>query len=645
MKFAKYWLAVVVFTGLSACGGGGGNPGTSSGAVVATPAPAASAPSTAASGVAVAADFFFELDKVTVTNSGGDKAVLKVTAVDSNRNVKAGVPVRVSVDSGGVFSGTAAETDASGTYSGAISIGSDKTDRTINATIKLGELSKVASIFVRGSKISVVAVPATPAPGQSVKLLVSATDSAGTAISNALLKVTSAQNQAVDLTTDLSGNVENTFTAPSSNGVFNVDVSGLGVRKTLVLQVVSPGSSTVPAAVGLLSSASLTPKPTSIGVNAPNSTASRSTLSAKFLTPDNKAIQNMRVRFVIEPPDLGSGEAISVGSATVYSDVNGVAEADYIPGSRSSPTNGVRVRVCFKADDFLPTDFDAIGLCPTLGFRQATLTVIGAPLSISIGDDNLLEKGLGSIAYIKKFLIQVNDSAGAAVKDAIVSVSVDIKFYGKGIFGAAYPGGALPPIADSNVNGVGIGIAPSGARSNVAIPIPPTGAIAASPGTPPTLAVPASPGTPADPTATPPTLGTPPTLAQPATPGTPATPAVPATPGVNVWCANEDWNRNGSLDTGEDINGDGIIQPRKAEIIVSYLSGNKTDVNGQLLVQVSYPQNMGSWLTYALRATTAVGGSEGDASKNYIADILKDDLENGSFRVPPFGIGNCSSKN
>ena len=118
-----------------------------------------------------------------------------------------------------------------------------------------------------------------------------------------------------------------------------------------------------------------------------------------------------------------------------------------------------------------------------------------------------------------------------------------------------------------------------------------------------------------------------------------------ATPPIsqNIWCLNEDWNRNGFLDTGsgEDINKDGSIQPKKAEVIVSYVNGNKTDANGQLLVQVSYGQNMGGWLAYTLRATTGVAGSEGDAAKSYVTDVLQGDVVNGSFRTPPFGSRSC----
>jgi hypothetical protein len=72
------------------------------------------------------------------------------------------------------------------------------------------------------------------------------------------------------------------------------------------------------------------------------------------------------------------------------------------------------------------------------------------PLAISIGDFNKLETGLGGIAYVQKFLIQVADSSGLAVPDAVVSMSVDITHFGKGAFGGDYYiTGRTPPTRQS----------------------------------------------------------------------------------------------------------------------------------------------------------------------------------------------------
>ena len=594
-----FGLLLVVF--LTACGGGGGSAGVTTGGsgssptgTTTTPLADGSTPPISGAGAVtiVVSDFIFELDKVQVVNSGSDKAVLTVLVLDSNRNVLPGVPVSVSVDSGGVFAASSLVTNASGQFTGNITIGGNKSNRTINARITVGALTKTASILVTGSQILVTPVPATPAPGQPVVLNISTVDNAGLAISSVALSLSGSAATAASYTTSLSGQAAIPLTAPVAVGTYTVVLNGLGISTTKIIQVIAPGGGSVPNAVGVISSASLSPQPTSVSPNTDGSTTNRSRLSAKFQTTGNAAIANMRVRFEIVAPSLGSGEAISTGDATVFSDSAGIADAFYISGTRSSPTNGVNVRVCYS-----PVDFVSTTDCPNQ--IAATLTVAGTPLSISIGDDNLLVKGLGQIAYVKQFLIQVNDSAGVSVKDAVVTASVDITHYGKGLFGGVYPTGSIPPSGTGSLATINF---PAGSTSTLIVTsnsIAPSNVLSSTN----TFFF------------------------------------------ANVWCANEDKNRNGFLDSGEDTNLDGSIQPRKAEIIVSYVSGNKTDSNGQLLLQISYAQNVGRWLAYTLRATTSVAGSEGDASKSYITDVLAGDVANGSFLTPPYGVQACNTPN
>jgi hypothetical protein len=75
------------------------------------------------------------------------------------------------------------------------------------------------------------------------------------------------------------------------------------------------------------------------------------------------------------------------------------------------------------------------------------------------------------------------------------------------------------------------------------------------------------------------------------------------------------------------------------------VSGNKTDLNGQMLVQVSYPQNMGTWLAYTLKATTNVVGSEGTKERAFTTGVLQGDVPNGSFLTAPFGKNRCIDPN
>lgn len=578
-KVSKWIAGFLLASVMAACGGGGGSPGS-------TPGSGTEPVTTTA-----ATELIFDLGgKASITNTGSDFATLTVTVLDASRNVMAGVPVSVSLSPDGQFQAVSGSTtDVNGRFVGVIGIGGNKANRTINASIKAGNLTRVAAVVVTGSQINVTPLPATPTPGQVVTLDISTTDSAGSSIpADFVLGGTAGASG--QFSTDATGSRSITFNAPVSVGTYTVVVSALGTSVLREIEVVSASGSTRPPAVGPVNSATLTPIPNLVTVNQAGSSVSRSALEARFVAPDNRLIENMRVRFELVPPVLGAGEYISSGGATVYSDASGVATSNYVPGTRSSPTNGVQVRVCYSLVDFTSaTD------CPNS--TSANLTVAGTPLSITIGENNELAKGLGNIAYIRKHLVQVADASGAAVRDAVVSVSVDITHYGKGTaWGREYAGFPLlraPTRVDIHPDYV-----PSPAPTN------------AQPTLQPSTSVPVS-----------------------------------GTTGFNFWCLNEDFDRNGFIGAGEDINGSGALEPRKADVIVAFPAGNKTDASGQLLVDVIYPQNVGRWLAYTLRATTAVEGSEGDFSKSYVTEVLEGDVQNGSFLTPPFGVGSCRDRN
>jgi hypothetical protein len=204
----------------------------------------------------------------------------------------------------------------------------------------------------------------------------------------------------------------------------------LGVTALRDVQVAG-GSGGIPNAAGLISAATLAVTPNTIFPNLSGGTSNRAGIKAVFRDSLDQAIQNVRVRFEIVAPGLGNGEQVSTAAATVYSDASGVAIADYIAGTRTSPTNGVTIRACYGN-----TDADiASGACGS--FKTATLTVAGQPLSITLGDNNELAKGGNNLTYIKLFDVAVADSAGNAVPNAVISASVDITRYGKGPYSAA----------------------------------------------------------------------------------------------------------------------------------------------------------------------------------------------------------------
>lgn len=525
MKYFLKYLSLITALLLASCGGGGGDPGESSGGTS-------------------AADVIYRLDKNALTNSGLDEALLTITALDSKNNPLPKVEVVVSVDTG-VYTPASNVTDALGQTTGKISVGANKSNRDIKVSIAAGGKTKSILIPVTGSQIALNTVPAAPEPGAAVTLGIKVTDVNGAGIPDTSVKLSGSLGFSQSVVTDNTGNATAQLAAsPKTSGIYSIQAVGSGVTVSRDVQVLAAGGANIPAAVGTISAVAFSIVPGTIAPNVAGSTVNRAALRAVFQNGANQAIQNVRARFEIVPPALGAGEQISNGS-TIYSDANGEVTTDYIPGTRSSPTNGVAIRVCYGN-----TDAEiAGGACPN--FRIATMTVASQPLSITIGDNNLLQKGQDELTYIKKFDIAVADAAGLAITNANITASVDLIEYSKGVW-----------------------------------------------------------------------------------------------PNPRVWCINEDANRNGFLDVGEDADGDGKLTPRKADIVLSYVGSRATGTNGRATIQVEYPQNVATWLRYAVRVTTSVAGSEGTAEKVYYTTFVEGDEKNGSFLTSPYGVNlSCVTPN
>lgn len=471
-----------------------------------------------------------------MSNSGSDDATLTVIALDSANNPVPGAALSVVADSG-IYTPIVATTDSSGKASGKLSTGSNKSNRNIGFVLTVGSQTAKGVLPVTGSQITLSAVPAAPAPGDKVSLSIKVTDINNAGIANANVSLGGTLGFTGSAKTDSNGVATAVLAAaPAAIGNYTVDVTAAGVTSRRDVQVVS-ASGGIPAAVGVISAASLSVAPNTIAPNASGSSANRAGVKALFQDASNQALKNVRVRFEILAPGLGAGESISTGDAVVYTDANGVANADYIAGTRSSPTNGVVIRACYGN-----ADTDVVnGACTNS--LLATLTVAAQPVSITLGTNNEMAKGGDNLTYIKKFDVAVADSAGNAVSGAQISASVDLLRYGKGTF--------------------------SGSR---------------------------------------------------------------------VFCPNEDVNRNGVLDAGEDTNGDQVLTPRKADIIISYVGSRTTGTNGRATIQIEYPQNVATWLDYAVKVTTNVSGSEGTVQRVFTTGFIDGDQTNGSFLRSPYGL-------
>jgi hypothetical protein len=124
--------------------------------------------------------------------------------------------------------------------------------------------------------------------------------------------------------------------------------------------------------------------------------------------------------------------------------------------------------------------------------------------------------------------------------------------------------------------------------------------------------------------------------------------------GATISCANEDTNRSGFVDPGENINnsfdsfGQPTLEPRRSDLILSYVDPavRTTNASGILRIQVEYSQRFATWLLYRIRATTSVAGSQGSAERSFRTTFIKGDEDTGSFLTPPYGAAlDCTNPN
>lgn len=115
-------------------------------------------------------------------------------------------------------------------------------------------------------------------------------------------------------------------------------------------------------------------------------------------------------------------------------------------------------------------------------------------------------------------------------------------------------------------------------------------------------------------------------------------------------CADEDVNRNGVLDAGEDFNGSGRVEAGNVAAAVPQTGSNGTfvtDTGGFGIVDVFYAQDHARWVQTTIEATTSVQGTEFAKASSFILPINGDDVDDENTVPPgvnsPFGVStNCA---
>jgi hypothetical protein len=403
------WGAALVAM-IVGCGGGGGSGGT----------PVGGGDDDGGGGNVVAADLTLVLDRASITNASGSTVTATATAVDANRNVLADIPVTMSVDSNATVQVSGAVTDENGVTSGTVGIGSDRSNRIVTITAISGDLQRTASFSVVGSQLQATPVPQTLSSGGAGEIQYRVLDSNSVPMQGVRIVVSAPGGVESEGETDFNGRFDFEYTAPTAPGPFAISATAAGVLAESSL-VVSGGTTSIPVVTAIVRSSSIAANPDVVQVNSDTSN-NQVEVRALFIGDENAAIKNIRVRFDLDGDANSIGGTIASGSFVVYSDASGVARTSYKPGSRSSGSDAVTVRACWDYKDF-----DA-GSCPNS--LRARIVVVNEPLSISIGTDGLVV--VDDLFYVKRFAVQVVDSALQAKAGAKVTGKLDLPVYWKG---------------------------------------------------------------------------------------------------------------------------------------------------------------------------------------------------------------------
>lgn len=548
MKLIKTLWILAAASLLNACGGGSG----------AGSSPFVPGGGGSGGGASTVADIVVSVSATQIFNTTSSTVTVSATAIDASRNAVADVPVTISADADAIVTASATNTDSTGKLSAVLSIGSNRANRLITVTAVSGTIARSATVQVVGATISSVLAPAVLAPSGSGNVQYRVVDQAGNAMSNQDVSITAAGLNPAQATgrTGSNGDFVFSYTAPAAAGSYAINATIAGASDSQTLQVQS--TSTVPNVTTAISSASVSANPSVVPVNTPGGSSNRSEIRARFVAANNLPIPNVRVTFDLagDPQNIGGTFTAGGAGQILYTDSNGIVTTAYVPGTRSSPTDGVTIRACYGTSD---TDPNLLN-CATNAVES--LTVTSEPLSVTIGTNAQII--VDTLTYTKQFVVTVVDSAGAAKADVNIVASVDLPNYRKGSYALA--GSAWGKTSDTV-------------------------------------------------------------------------------------CVNEDTNRNGILEGAEDTNGSGALEPRKADVSVS-LKSAKTDSKGSVILEVTYPQDRGSWVDAVITvAASGIAGTEGRAIYNLFpvpvdAGSIRNTQSPPAYVVSPYGTANaCTNRN
>lgn len=429
-----------------------------------------------------------------ILHSDGETPVeLSVLVRDANNNLVTNVPVRYAADSG-VLQVIPVSDDGTGVPRALLSTGGDPTNRPIVVTATTGTLADSVTINVTGTELRIEGDPKTAVLGDEVTLTARLRNSAGQGLSGRTVEIASSAGNTLSastLLTDTQGEISFRVTG-TVGGADTISVSALGLidqqsftvsaddtlqflepvvnaeiplntsrpvtvewrvdgvpqagatvnfattrgtlsalsatlnaqgQATVNISAVTAGPAMLSAQVGTsgpqtqraIEFVALTPA--TIVVQASRFTVApgeQSTILATVRDAAGNPVKNKIIQFQLE--DI-TGGSLSAGTAVTGS--AGTAQTVYTGGPTISGSGDVTVRAIVQENPALTA--------------EVGLTVARREVDISIGTGNeLFEPDTAS--YEREFIVQVTDSQGVGVPNAVVQLSARSKYYRKGYY-------------------------------------------------------------------------------------------------------------------------------------------------------------------------------------------------------------------
>lgn len=607
---------------------------------------------------AQATDLVVTLAAPAIANTVSAELAVTVMALDSNRAALAGIPVTLSVNAGATVQVTSATSDEFGMVKGIVRVGSDLTPRKITLTAVSGSITRSAVIDVVATTAFDLTLTLSPSAilsnSGTASVIATATAVDANRATVAGIPVTlsvdaDATIQTSGPTSNSSGQVTGTVSigADKSNRTITVTAVSGALTRTAVIQVTGAKiSATVLGAV-------LSPNQTG-GVQYRLVDANGNPIAGKRLTIIGPGgVQTVATTGTNGEYDYSFRAPATAGSLDIRASAAGVenivtvivnsgvgtiprvttlvrsasvsANPSVIPINTGTTTNRSEIRALFLSDSNAPVKdirvrFDLDGDQNSIGgsFTSATTQVYS--------DAN----GVATSAYVPSTRFSPTDGltvracwdyddfAAAACPNAVrttltvisdaLSVSIGTNnLIGEGDSKLTYVTRYVVQVVDSS------GLAAKDVQVSASIDLLKFDK------------------------------------------GTWQKGAVSWFQVTTATCANEDLNRNGVAEVFsngviEDANssfnrtpGRPALEPRKADVAISFEGSTKTNASGQVVMRIEYPQNVASWVRFnIIVAASGVAGTEGRANLDDVLNVPASVVNNLAASPPfirsPYGI-------